>query len=148
VPVILSVSVDSDDLDRDTKFWESILGFASAAVLTWGPAAGSAFFELRDGVRLIVNAPPRNAQQSEWLGLELEVAEPVSEHARLASLGIVVSDLYDTDGGSRAFVVTAPSGQKFRIGTRWPLPLRSTDHAGRAPKERDLSKDVHRDRSA
>jgi hypothetical protein len=131
--------VDSDDLDRDVQFWESILGLASSAVLTWGPGAGSAFFELPDGVRLIVNAPPRSAQHSEWLGLELEVAEPVSEHARLASLGVVVSDVYDTDGGSRAFVVTAPSGERFRIGTRWPLPVRNADHSGRAPKERDLS---------
>ena len=118
MPVVLSVSVDSDDLDRDVKFWESILGVASAAVLTWGPGAGSAFFELPDGVRLIVNAPSRSAQQSEWLGLELQVAEPVAEHARLASLGIVVSDVYDTDGGSRAFVITAPNGQRFRVGTR------------------------------
>jgi hypothetical protein len=133
------VSVDSDDLDRDVQFWESILGTPCAAVLTWGPGAGSAFFELSDGVRLIVNAPPRTAQRPEWLGIELQVADPLSEHARLKALGIVVSDVYDTDGGSHALVVTAPNGQKLRVGTRWPLPSRNADHSGRAPKERDLS---------
>jgi hypothetical protein len=138
VAVVLSVSVDSDDLDRDVQFWESILGNVCAAVLTWGPGAGSAFFELPDGVRLIVNAPPRSAQQPEWLNIELQVADPVSEHARLTSLGLLVSDVYDTDGGSRAFVVTAATGQKFRVGIRWPLPVRNADHSGQPPKERDL----------
>jgi hypothetical protein len=107
--------------------------------LRWGHGAGSAFFELSDGVRLIVNAPARTSEHSEWLGLELEVADPVSEHTRLKSLGVSVSDVYETDGGSRAFIVTAPNGQKFRMGTRWPLPVRNADHTGRAPKERDLS---------
>jgi hypothetical protein len=135
----LSVSVDSDDLDRDAHFWEAILMARCAAVLTWGPSAGSAFFELPDGVRLILNAPPRSRATHEWLGLELEVVDPSSEQARLKSLGIAVSDVYETDGGSRAFVVTTPSGPKFRIGSRWPLPIRDADHSGRVPKERDLS---------
>lgn len=135
----LSISVDSDDLDRDAHFWETILGARCEAVLTWGPGAGSAFFELPDGVRLIVNAPPRVMEVPDWLGLELEVVDATSEHARLKSLGIAVSDVYETDGGSHAFVVTTPRGQKFRIGSRWPLPTRSADHRGRVPKERDLS---------
>jgi hypothetical protein len=130
--------VDSDDLDRDAQFWAAVLGSTCTAVMTWGSGAGSAFFELSDGVRLIVNAPRRNSEGPEWLGLELEVADPAAEHARLKSRGIAVSDLYDTDGGSRAFVVTAPNGQKFRMGTRWPLPVRDADLSGHSPKERDL----------
>ena len=138
MPTLLSVSVDSEDLDRDVRFWESVLATPCAAKLTWGAGAGSAFFELPDGVRLIVNAPPRSPRPPAWLGLELHVDDPVAEHDRLASGGVAVSDVYDTDGGSRAFVVTAPNGQQFRVGTRWPLPVVDADHTGRAPKERDL----------
>jgi hypothetical protein len=76
----------------------------------------------------------------EWLGLELEVTDPAAEHTRLAALGIRVSDVYTTDGGSTAVVVTAPDGQKFRIGTRWDLPGRDADlSCGPEPKERELS---------
>jgi hypothetical protein len=136
---MLSVSVEVEELEDGIVFCEAVLGIGHAAVLTWAPGAGSAFFELADGVRLIVSSPPRSSDRPEWLGLELEVSDPVSEHDRLEALGIAVSDVYTTDGGSAAFVVTAANGQKLRIGTRWDLPVQNADlSGGPGPKERGL----------
>ena len=138
-PGMLSISLPADDLDRDVAFWETVLGTPRAAVLSWGENSGSAFFELAGGVRLIVTAPSPREGRAEWLGLEFETGDPQSTHARLAALGVAVSEVYDTDGGSRAIVVTTPSGQKFRMGTRWPLPAIDADFSRTTPKERGLS---------
>jgi catechol 2,3-dioxygenase-like lactoylglutathione lyase family enzyme len=134
---ILSVTVESDDLAGAVAFWRTVLDAAEPAVLTWAPDSGSAFFELADGTRLIVSAP-RRTQAAEWLGVELLTADPQRERQRLSASGLTVSEVYDTDGGSRACVVTTPEGQKFRIGTRWPLPTMDADRSGQAPRERTL----------
>ena len=139
MPSILSVSVEADDLREATAFWQLVLRQPAPAVLTWALGAGSAFFELSDGVRLIISAP-RKAPPAEWLGIELFTDDPDAERKRLDASGVPVSAVYDTDGGSRAFVVTGPEGQKFRVGTRWPLPTTDRDLTGASgPRERDVS---------
>ena len=120
-------------------FWRSVLNAAEPAVLSWAPGAGSAFFELDDGTRLIVSAPRRSSERTEWLGLELHTDDPDRERARLRALSVPVSEVYDTDGGSRACVVTSPEGQKFQLGTRWPLPTEDADLSKTPPRERTLS---------
>jgi hypothetical protein len=61
------------------------------------------------------------------LGIELFAVDPESERERLRDSGIRVSEMYETNGGSNAFVVTSPERQKFRIGTRWMLPTIDRD---------------------
>jgi hypothetical protein len=134
----LSVSVETDDLSASIAFWRTVLEAPEPAVLTWAPGAGSAFFELADGVRLIVAAPRRRAGPSEWLGVELFADDPNRERERLLESDVSVSEVYETDGGSRAIVVTSPDGEKFRVGTRWLLPTNDTDLSGSEPRERTV----------
>jgi hypothetical protein len=135
---VQSVSVEADDLDAAISFWKVVLAAGDPAVITWGAGSGSAFFEMEHGIRLIVNAPRRTPNIPEWLGIELFAVDPKVERERLRGSGICVSEMYDTDGGSNAFVVTSPEGQKFRIGTRWPLPTNDRE-VTEGPKERRLS---------
>jgi hypothetical protein len=135
---VQSVSVEADDLDAALSFWKVVLAYRDPAVITWGAGTGSAFFEMEHGIRLIVNAPRRTPGIPEWLGIELFAVDPEAERERLRDSGIRVSEMYETDGGSNAFVVTSSEGQKFRIGTRWMLPTFDRD-VTEGPKERRLS---------
>ena len=141
MPSLLSVSVEADDLDAAISFWKVVLAASDPAVLSWGLGSGSAFFEMDDGIRLVVNAPRRIPSVPEWLGIELFAADPEAERERLRDSGLRVSEMYETDGGSNAFVVTSPEGQKFRIGTRWLLPAIERD-VMEGPKERRMSSDA------
>jgi hypothetical protein len=138
---VLSVSVEADNFERAISFWKVVLAASDPAKLTWGDGSGSAFFEMDDGIRLIVNTPRRTPGIPAWLGIELFAADPEAERERLRDSGLRVSEMYKTDGRSDAFVVTTPEGQKFRIGSRWQLPTIDR-HVTAGPREWRMSSDA------
>ena len=108
-------------------------------MLSWGPGAGSAFFELTDGTRIILSAPRRSSGPTEWLGLELHTDDPNANETVCVRWAVpTVSEVYDTDGGSRACVVDHPTIRSSGWERGWPLPTTDADLSKTPPRERTL----------
>lgn len=121
---VLSVYLIVADLDRSVAFYRALFGRTERAVIPLGPDARGAFFELDDGTRVILarEGDPPDVPKRPHLFVEWEIDGPDAECARLRAAGVkLAQDVHLTPGGSRAFHVEDPDGNRWRVGTRWPL---------------------------